>query len=123
MTRNILAIIAGNVAWTVLWLGYNAILRTVGQLPLEQTRRVEHASALLLLLIGSVVCSIDAGLLTAKFSAGPSYWPVLVVCATLLAMGIFFQMQSWKLMPIWYHLPFLLLLAPATLFGAWLRQN
>jgi hypothetical protein len=98
-----------------------AILRTVGALPIEQTRRVENTSALFLLLIGSVVFSIVTGFVTAKFSAGPSYWPVLVVCATLLAMGIFFQMQSWKLMPIWYHLPFLLLLVPATLFGAWLR--
>jgi hypothetical protein len=38
-----------------------------------------------------------------------------------LGLGIFFQSQAWQLMPLWYHVPFLLLIVPATLLGARLR--
>ncbi len=121
MIRNILAVIAGNLAWTALWLGYNALLKSGGQLPTDATSRIENASALSLLLVGSVVFSVTAGFLTAAISTRQSYWPVLALCVIQLAMGIFFQVQSWKLMPIAYHLPFLLLLVPATLAGGWLQ--
>ncbi len=123
MIRNILAVIAGNAAWTVLWLGYNAILKGASFISTDATRRLEGASALLSLLGGSVVFSIIAGYITAAIATGGTYWPVLVLCAVQIAMGIFFQAQSWKLMPIWYHIHFVLLLGPATLLGAWLRLN
>src|SRR5205823_14111319 len=109
MIRDILAVIVGNLAWTALWLGYNALLEAGGQLPTDATSRIQSTSALSLLLIGSVVFSFIAGYLTATISTRQSYWPVLVLCAIQLALGIFFQLQFWKLMPIAYHLTFLLL--------------
>ena len=121
MIRNILAVIAGSAAWTVLWLGMNAILRGASLLPADATKRIDTAPPLLVLLVGSVVFSIIAGYITAAVATGASYTPVLVLCALQLAMGIFFQAQAWQLMPVWYHLPFLFLLAPATLLGGWLR--
>ena len=39
MIRSILAILAGNVGWTVLWLSSNALLKGVGMLPADATRR------------------------------------------------------------------------------------
>ena len=121
MIRNILAVIAGSAAWTVLWLGFIAVLKSASLLPADATRRVEAAPSLMLLLAGSVVFSIIAGYFAAAITTSGTYTPVLVLCALQLALGIFFQAQSWKLMPIWYHLPFLLLLVPATLLGGWLR--
>ncbi len=121
MTKNILPVLAGIVAWTVLWLGYNMILKMLGQFPTEPTTRVENPSTLLLMLIGSIVFSIVAGYVTAHVSAAAGYWPAVILGVTLLAMGIFFQTQSWQLLPIWFHFSFLLFLAPVTLFGAWLR--
>lgn len=121
MIRNILAVVAGNLAWSALWLGSNALLKSAGQLPSDPAARIESASTLSFLLVNSVVFSIIAGLLAATISTGQSYWPVVVLCGVQLAMGIFFQLQSWKLMPVWYHLSFLFLLVPTTLFGAWLR--
>jgi len=123
MTKNILAVFAGIVAWTVLWLGSNAILKMLGQLPADSTKRVENISSLLLLLVGSVVFSIAAGFLTAHLSAGSGYGPPVILGLILLAMGIFFQTQVWQLLPVWYHLVFLLLLVPATLLGAWWRLH
>jgi len=120
MIRNILAVIAGNLGWTALWLGSNAFLKIKGLLPSDPTKRIDDGPALLILLASSIVFSIVAGYLAAAISTS-AYWPVLVLCVIQLAMGVFFQMQSWKLMPVWYHLSFLTLLAPATLWGAWLR--
>jgi hypothetical protein len=37
-----------------------------------------------------------------------------------LGLGIFFQAQYWQLMPLWYHLPFLALLLPGNVYGAWM---
>ncbi len=121
MIRNIMAVVAGNLSWTALWLSYNAVLKTIGQLPPDPNTRVESVSALSLLLIGSVLFSVIAGFIAAIVSARGSYGPVLVLCAIQLALGIFFQLQFWKLMPLGYHIPFLILLAPATILGGWLR--
>jgi hypothetical protein len=121
MVRTILAVIAGSAAWTVLWLGMNAILRGASLLPADATKRIDTAPPLLILLVGSVIFSIIAGYITSAVASGGSYTPVLILCALQLAMGIFFQAQAWQLMPVWYHLPFLLLLVPATLLGGWLR--
>ncbi len=121
MIRSILAILAGNVGWTVLWLSSNALLKGIGLLRADATRRVDAPSTLLIMLVASVLFSIGAGYVTAAIAPGAGYWPVLVLCGIQLALGLFFQTQAWKLMPVWYHLSFLLLLAPATLLGAWLR--
>jgi hypothetical protein len=121
MTKTILAVIAGSAAWTMLWFGMNAILRGASMLPSEATKRIEAATPLLVMLLGSVVFSIAAGYVAAAVGGGDSYTPVLVLCALQLALGIFFQAQAWQLLPLWYHLPFLLLIVPATLFGGWLR--
>ena len=123
MIRNILAVIAGSAAWTVLWLGMNAALRSASLLPADATKRIEAAPPLLIMLVGSVVFSIIAGYVTAAVAVGGGYTPIYVLCALQLAMGIFFQAQAWQLMPLWYHVPFLLLLAPATLLGGWLRLH
>ncbi|MCW5874766.1 MAG: hypothetical protein KIS88_09005 [Anaerolineales bacterium] len=42
----------------------------------------------------------------------------LILGVVLLLVGIAVQRQYWKLMPLWYHLLFLALLVPTTLFGA-----
>jgi hypothetical protein len=77
--------------------------------------------ALLILVIACVVFSIAAGFVTSALAASTSYWPAIVLCAIQLTLGILFQTQAWKLMPVWYHLSFLSLLLPMILFGAWLR--
>ncbi len=121
MIRIILAILAGNIGWTVLWLSSNAALKAGGLLPADATRRVDASSTLLIMLIVSVLLSIGAGYVTSAIAPAAGYWPAIVLCVIQLALGIFFQTQAWKLMPVWYHISFLLLLAPATLLGAWLR--
>ena len=121
MLRNILAVVAGNLAWTILWLGLNAFLKQQTLLPADSATPVDRASALLLLLGGSVIFSVAAGWLATTVAASGSYWPAVILAVLHLAIGIFFQSQAWKLMPLWYHAAFLLLIVPATLVGAWLK--
>jgi hypothetical protein len=44
-----------------------------------------------------------------------------VLGVVLAGVGAFVQSRVWKLMPLWYHLSFLLLLVPVTLAGAWIH--
>jgi hypothetical protein len=123
MSRTILAVIAGSAARAMLWFGMNAILRGASMLPADATKRIEAATPLLVMLVGSVVFSVVAGYVAAAVGGDGSYMPVLVLCALQLALGIFFQAQAWQLLPLWYHAPFLALIVPATLLGGWLRLH
>ena len=121
MFRTVAAVIAGNFIWTALWLGTNALLRMQGLLPADPRERVNEPGPLVAMLVASVAFSIAAGWITTAIAGGNRYWAAIILAAIQLALGIFFQAQAWHLMPAWYHLPFLLLLVPATLLGAWFR--
>jgi hypothetical protein len=48
--------------------------------------------------------------------------PALVLGILLLAVGIFFQLKMWNVIPAWYNVIFLVLLIPMTLAGARMRS-
>ena len=121
MFRTVAAVVAGNFIWTALWLGLNTLLRMQALLPPEPTQRVDAPAPLGVMLMGSVVFSIAVGWITTAIAGGSTYWPAIILAVIQLALGIFFQAQAWHLMPAWYHVPFLLLVVPATLLGAWFR--
>ena len=78
---------------------------------------------LLAMLLASVVFSVAVGWITTAIAGSNDYRAALLLALIQLGLGIFFQAQAWSLMPLWYHLPFLLLLVPATLLGARLRMR
>jgi uncharacterized membrane protein YoaK (UPF0700 family) len=123
MLKRSIAVAAGYVLWTVLWLGYGAALRMMAILPADDTTAVDGAIPLLAMLIGSVVASLLAGYTTATLDRTTSMVPVLVLGVLLLATGIFVEIQYWQLMPVWYHLLFLALLVPACFAGSRLRSG
>ena len=121
MFRIVGAVVAGNFIWTALWLGLNALLRMQGSLPADPVERVDQTSGLLALLVGSVVVSAVVGWITTLIAGGKSYAAAIILAVIHFGLGMFFQAQAWHLMPLWYHVPFLLLIVPATLLGAWFR--
>lgn len=121
MWRFVAGVIAGNLAWTMLWLGLNVGLRTQGLLPADPTALVDASAPLLIMLVASVAFSVAAGWIATAIAPHARYWPAIVLSVIQLALGILFQSQAWQLMPLWYHAAFLLLLVPATLLGAWIR--
>ena len=113
---------AGCILWSVCWLSYNFALTRLAVLPADHSQPVRGTTPLLALLFGSVVISVVSGYVAARVGKVGSNFPVLLLGLLLLAAGIFFQSQSWGLMPLWYHLSFLALLIPFCYLGAWLHR-
>jgi hypothetical protein len=123
MLRRTMAIAAGYVLWSALWLGYGAVLRKLAVLPADEAAAIGEIAPLLALLTGSVVASLLAGYTTVTIDRTTSTAPVVVLGVLLLATGIFVEVQYWQLMPVWYHVLFLVLLIPACIAGSRLRSG
>lgn len=134
MLRIILAAIAGFIVWSVLWVGSDAILSFIspgwwGKTSLEFRTAVENKTpyaldtiVLILLLIKSIFTSMVSGFVTALI-AGENTKSTFVLGVLLVLFGIFIQSMYWNYMPLWYHIPFLLLLIPMTILGGKLRKT
>lgn len=114
-----LGIIIGYVVWTIVWLAGNAGLSGAGLIPRASGVRVEGWVSLTALLVLSVVASLGGGYM-ARTIAKTGLAPV-ILGVLLLLTGIAVQWGSRDLMPVWYHVVFLVLLMPLTLLGA--RQS
>ena len=119
--KRFLAVIAGFILWSVLWLCLNVGLHKFGLLPAALTQPMTAAAPLSALLAGSVVISIISGYLAAAIAGAPASPTVAALGVLLLLAGIYFQSKVWHLMPLWYHLTFLVLLIPMCFAGARLR--
>jgi hypothetical protein len=119
--RQAIAVIAGYVLWSTLWLTGNMALRFAGLLPADPGQAVSSAAPLVLLLIASMAISVVTGYVAASILRTEGTRAITVLGVLLLATGIFFEIQSWHLLPLWYHLAFLVLLIPGCLLGARLR--
>jgi hypothetical protein len=133
MVKVVLGVIAGFVAWTILWLGSNALLMTLspnwygaGYLGLEQAIGLDQvfqldSGILVLDLVRSVIISVISGFLAAVV-AGENRRTPIILGLLLLMVGIAFQAMAWKYVAIWYHIAFLALLIPMTIVGAKLKK-
>ena len=122
MGRSIMAVMAGTTLWTILWLGSNAGLAIFpGQIVADQY--IGHGGVLTTLLAMSVGYSVLAGYATGTVARANLVGHGLALGVLQLAVGIFVQAQYWELIPLWYHLPFLALLLPGNVYGAWLRET
>jgi hypothetical protein len=134
MVRIILGVIVGFIAWSILWLGSDQVLRSASpgwygahELRFESAKINETPFAadtmmLILHLVRSVIISVMSGFLAAVV-ANESKKTTLVLGILLLAFGIFVQLDVWKFIPIWYHFLFLFLLIPMTMIGGKLKRS
>lgn len=117
--RPTLAVLLGFALWTVLWLGGDVLFRSLwpDAYPADFPDTPMTASTpLIATLVLSVICSLAAGFITRKTVGRPSK-AVVALAALLLVVGIAVQASAWSAMPLWYHLPFLILLVPVCLVG------
>ncbi len=117
MGRSVLAVVAGAVVWAALWLAGTAGL---GALFPDQTRPDEpltNVGIMLTLIVYSVILSVLAGWTTGRVSAARPMRDATILAVIQLALGISFQTSAWALFPLWYHLVFLALIVPATVYG------
>ena len=123
MIRAILAVIAGYAAWTVLWLGGNALLFGEAARVVGEGQAYTATGPLLGVIVLSIVCSIVAGVTAAKVAGSRAGGAVIAMAALLLLTGTGVQSGVWSLMPVWYHLVFLALIVPVVLFGGRLARQ
>lgn len=134
MLKVVLGVVAGFVAWSILWVGSDQVLMVsaptwygVHRMGLELAKLNQEpfnadTSILLLNLFRSVIVTIMSGFLAA-FIAGENRRTPLILGIVLLLVGIGFEAAYWSYIPIWYHLVFLGLLIPMTLLGGKLKKS
>jgi hypothetical protein len=133
MLKMILGIIAGFVVWSVLWVGSHSLLAVLspdwyGRIDAEFMSAVTSgadytvdSTILIISLIKSVIFSIIAGYLAALI-AKENTISTIILGILLLMVGILVQVRIWNYEPLWYHLPFLILLIPMTILGGKLKK-
>jgi hypothetical protein len=121
--RAILAVIAGAVVWAVLWVGGTKAAGAAFPAVLPAGQPVTDSAALLGLIVYSVALSMLAGYVTATVASTrpmPAVWALAIL---QLVLGIGVEVSAWSLTPVWYHVVFLLLIVPATVYGGQLRAR
>lgn len=120
MRRSIAGIIAGLVAWMLIVTVLNWGLRLwlPGYREAEPSLLFTLAMKIARLSI-AVVTSVAAGALVRAIapSSRVAPWTVGLV---MVALFVPVHIQLWNRFPIWYHLTFLLTLAPLVVLGAFL---
>jgi hypothetical protein len=123
MRRTIGAIIAGLVGWAVIVTVINWGLRL--GLPgyrLAEPTLVFTLGMKIARLTMAAVTSIAAGALVRAIAPKSRLAP-WIVGLVILALFLPAHVQLWHRFPIWYHLSFLLPLAPLVALGAWLLSQ
>ena len=123
MGRSIGAVVAAFVLWTVLWLALSAGIQVALPELVAPGQPVTHMGVLLGYLVWSVVISALSGWVCAAVKAERPMKTVWVLALILLAVGVGVEASAWSLTPVWYHLVFLTLLLPATVWGGGLRTR
>ncbi len=121
--RSVLAIAAGFVVWSVIWVSAAAVAQAITPDSFRSDGAVQSAGLLLAFLAVAVVCSLAAGCTTATVSRDAAQRNVMILALILLAVGIAVEISGWALTPLWYHVTFWLLLVPATVAGGKLARK
>ena len=117
------AVVAAFLLWTVLWLGFAVAMQAALPDLVDPATPVTHTGVLLGYIAYSFVISVLAGYVCAAVRGTPATGTVRAFALVLLVVGIGFEVSAWALTPAWYHLVFLALLVPATLWGGALRER
>lgn len=134
MLRIILGVVAGFIAWSIIWVGSDQVLMSLSPgwygdhqhglqaAMVNQTSFTADSTILLLHLVRAAIISVMAGFLAAVISRENRRAP-LILGVLLLLFGIAVQAVAWSYLPIWYHLIFLGMLIPFTVLGGRLKRS
>jgi hypothetical protein len=132
MLKIVLGVIAGFVAWTVLWLGSDQVLTLASPgwygihqddafLALQNGEAFQANSTIMIIRLAvAAIATIMSGFLAA-FIANENRRTPFALGVLLLIVGIGFQVPAWNVMPIWFHVIFLALLIPLSILGGKLK--
>lgn len=132
MLRIVWGVIAGFLAWLVVWVvsemsfsaispewygahqrAFTAAIKSGGQFSAD-------ATILLMQIVLGAIVSVIAGFLAALIARENKRAP-LIVGLLLLILGLLKAAMSWPYVPIWYHVIFTALLVPMAILGGKLK--
>lgn len=134
MLKIVLGVIAGFVAWSILWVGSDQVLMMASptwygahqlDFALAMANHDPFATDTTILamhIVRAIIISIMSGFLAA-FIAGENRRAPLILGVLLLLFGFMVQIITWSYQPVWYHIVFLALLIPMTLLGGNLKKS
>lgn len=136
MLRIILGVIAGFIAWSILWVGSDQLFHTFSpgwygahqdhlELAIFNGESFNADTTILIIgLVRSAIASIMAGFLAAMI-AGENRRSPLILGILLLIVGIAlgFHFHLWNVFPIWYLVICWLMLIPLTILGGRMKQT
>ncbi|MEP7149813.1 MAG: hypothetical protein ABI857_13115 [Acidobacteriota bacterium] len=134
MLRIILGVVAGFIAWSIIWVGSDQFLHTISPgwygahqdgAAMAVVNGESFSAETTIAIIGLVrggIASIMAGFLAAVI-AGENRRSPLILGIILLAVGIAVQVSLWNVFPIWFHLIFWLMLVPLTILGGRMKET
>lgn len=123
MIRNAVAVIAGFVLWTALWLSSNAIVKRLMPEAFEPDGVVVSSGIMAGFVVLSFLYSLFAGYTTASIARTGRMKAAWALAVIQLAVGIFVESRYWDSLPLWYHAWFLILLVPGIIIGARIRAG
>lgn len=133
MLKIVLGVVAGFVAWSILWVGSDQVLMMASpnwygahQLGFEKALTNQEpfsadSTILIMHLFRNAIISIMSGFLAA-FVAGENKRSPLGLGIILLIVGVLVEAMAWNYAPAWYHIAFVVLLVPMTIIGGKLKQ-
>ncbi|MEO8573123.1 MAG: hypothetical protein ABI481_04070 [Pyrinomonadaceae bacterium] len=133
MLKIILGVVAGFIAWTILWLGsdqllisfspgwYGAHQNAFQAAMVNATPFTPDNTILSMHLCRAAIITIMAGFLAAVV-AGENRKAPLALGILLLLFGAGVQAMAWSYIPVWYHIIFLGLLVPFAILGGRMKQ-
>ena len=134
MVRIVLGVIAGFLAWAIVWVGSEKILSAIwpewfGAHQVAFQAAIEHggqftadSTILLIHIVLASIVSVMSGFLAALI-AGENKRAPLVLGFLLLAVGLLKVVMSWPYVPIWYHVIFTAILLPMAIMGGKLKTT
>ncbi|MFN0085697.1 MAG: hypothetical protein ACKVX9_09940 [Blastocatellia bacterium] len=134
MVRIVLGVIAGFIAWSIVWVGSEKVLSAiwpewygVHQIAFEAAvanggQFTADTTILLMNMVRGSIVSVMSGFLAALI-AGENRRSPLILSILLVAFGLLIVVLSWRYVPLWYHVIFTALLVPMTMLGGKLKST
>src|SRR5207247_6317952 len=127
MLRIALGVIAGFIAWLVVWIVSEKVIGAIWPAFGVHQKAFEEAvknggsftgetGPLLTHIVMGTIVSLMAGALAALIAGENSRAP-LAVGIVLLLMGVMKAVMSWRYVPIWYQVIFTAMLLPMAIVG------
>ena len=123
MGRSIAAVVAAWLLWSAIWLGGAGAARALIPGIPELGQPFMDPPILIGFIVLSVLASVVAGWVCAAVKGGSPMRAVWALALVQLAIGIAVEAAGWANAPAWYHIVFILLLVPATVWGGRLRSG